>query len=333
MILMILMFCISAVQSQNSWDVIYHQTQICAVTGSAVTISCRFSPPIRDRDAVLETLWFLNGRPVGQRSEPDSAGRVQALCGPTACTLRLTDLRESDSGRYRFWFRTDRGSHCGSPGVSLTVTALHVQVMKSENKDVYVSAELSCGSSCSAGLHSFIWIRNGEKIQNENQTVSVPVYSGDTYSCALEGFDEFPSPSVYPPLPPSVSVSPSAEVQEGSSVTLTCSSDANPAASYSWYKEDEEAPRASGQNFIITDVGPEHSGNYSCRAENTRGRQSSTVHLEVKGKFFFLEISVSFSLVMNPKSGKQPAETCPVEVKPAKASWMEDFPVTSLRRD
>uniref|UniRef100_A0A3P9N5Y8 Ig-like domain-containing protein n=1 Tax=Poecilia reticulata TaxID=8081 RepID=A0A3P9N5Y8_POERE len=297
MILMILMFCISAVQSQNSWDVIYHQTQICAVTGSAVTISCRFSPPIRDRDAVLETLWFLNGRPVGQRSEPDSAGRVQALCGPTACTLRLTDLRESDSGRYRFWFRTDRGSHCGSPGVSLTVTGNISLKHKHEDRIFFL-----CGSSCSAGLHSFIWIRNGEKIQNENQTVSVPVYSGDTYSCALEGFDEFPSPSVYPPLPPSVSVSPSAEVQEGSSVTLTCSSDANPAASYSWYKEDEEAPRASGQNFIITDVGPEHSGNYSCRAENTRGRQSSTVHLEVKGQL------ISTNMF-------QFTETCPVEVK------------------
>uniref|UniRef100_A0A3P9N691 Ig-like domain-containing protein n=1 Tax=Poecilia reticulata TaxID=8081 RepID=A0A3P9N691_POERE len=297
MILMILMFCISAVQSQNSWDVIYHQTQICAVTGSAVTISCRFSPPIRDRDAVLETLWFLNGRPVGQRSEPDSAGRVQALCGPTACTLRLTDLRESDSGRYRFWFRTDRGSHCGSPGVSLTVTdpPLPPSVSVSPSAEVQEgsSVTLTCSSDANpAASYSWWNDRKWDFVSKDQHLV------------------------FNPPLPPSVSVSPSAEVQEGSSVTLTCSSDANPAASYSWYKEDEEAPRASGQNFIITDVGPEHSGNYSCRAENTRGRQSSTVHLEVKGKFFFLEISVLF-----------------FEVKPAKASWMEDFPVTSLRRD
>ncbi|KAJ4944320.1 hypothetical protein JOQ06_012864, partial [Pogonophryne albipinna] len=40
------------------------------------------------------------------------------------------------------------------------------------------------------------------------------------------------------PKLPSLSVSPSAEREEGSSVTLTCSSDANPAANYTWYKED-----------------------------------------------------------------------------------------------
>uniref|UniRef100_A0A8D0CSB6 Ig-like domain-containing protein n=1 Tax=Sander lucioperca TaxID=283035 RepID=A0A8D0CSB6_SANLU len=66
------------------------------------------------------------------------------------------------------------------------------------------------------------------------------------------------------PKLPSVSVSPSAEIVEGSSVTLTCSSDANPAANYTWYKENEDSPKASGQIFTITDVRPEHSGNYYC---------------------------------------------------------------------
>ncbi|XP_072239824.1 cell adhesion molecule CEACAM6-like [Leuresthes tenuis] len=84
----------------------------------------------------------------------------------------------------------------------------------------------------------------------------------------------------YAPKLPSVSVRPS-EVEEGSSVTLTCSSDANPAAQYTWYKEEEESPKASGQNFTITDVRPEHSGNYSCEAQNTRGSQRSTVALTV----------------------------------------------------
>uniref|UniRef100_A0A3B3UPX7 Ig-like domain-containing protein n=1 Tax=Poecilia latipinna TaxID=48699 RepID=A0A3B3UPX7_9TELE len=258
---------------QGSCPVIYHQTQICAVTGSAVTISCSFSPPARDPDAVLETQWFLNGRPVGLRPEPDSAGRVQTLCGPTACTLRLTDLRESDSGRYRFWFRTNHGSCCGSPGVSLNVTG-----------------NISLPRVCKSISVSSWFLR--DILNQTSASVSVSVHPADSFSCSVKGnqanntFSLTMLPPADPPLPPSVSVSPSAEVQEGSSVTLTCSSDANPAASYSWYKEDEESPRASGQTFIITDVRPEHSGNYSCRAENTRGRQSSTVHLEVKGQLF-----------------------------------------------
>uniref|UniRef100_A0A3P9CD63 Ig-like domain-containing protein n=1 Tax=Maylandia zebra TaxID=106582 RepID=A0A3P9CD63_9CICH len=84
-----------------------------------------------------------------------------------------------------------------------------------------------------------------------------------------------------PPRLPSVSVSPSAEIVEGSSVTLTCSSDANPAANYTWYKEDDESPKASGQNFTITDIQPEHSGSYYCVAQNSRGHQNSILQLDV----------------------------------------------------
>ncbi|XP_059190245.1 Fc receptor-like protein 3, partial [Centropristis striata] len=103
----------------------------------------------------------------------------------------------------------------------------------------------------------------------------------DDVSCALKGHEEFPSPPVYAPRLPSVSVSPSAEIVEGSSVTLTCSSDANPAANITWYKENEDSVKASGQIFTITDFRAEHSGNYYCEAQNSRGRHNSTLHLTV----------------------------------------------------
>ncbi|XP_035856052.1 B-cell receptor CD22-like isoform X2 [Sander lucioperca] len=93
------------------------------------------------------------------------------------------------------------------------------------------------------------------------------------------------------PKLPSVSVSPSAEIVEGSSVNLTCSSDANPAANYTWYKENEDSPKASGQIFTITDFRAEHSGNYYCEAQNRRGRQNSTLHLIV--------VAGSSTMIMN----------------------------------
>ncbi|XP_033985993.1 B-cell receptor CD22-like isoform X3 [Trematomus bernacchii] len=85
----------------------------------------------------------------------------------------------------------------------------------------------------------------------------------------------------YAPKLPSVSVSPSAEIEEGSSVTLTCSSDANPAAKYTWYKKNEDSPKASGQIYNITDFRAEHSGSYYCGAQNKLGRSNSTLHLSV----------------------------------------------------
>ena len=70
-------------------------------------------------------------------------------------------------------------------------------------------------------------------------------------------------------------------------MTLTCSSDANPAANYTWYKENEDSPQASGQKFIISDVKLEHSGNYYCEAQNKRGRHNNTLHFNVvAGKSF-----------------------------------------------
>ncbi|XP_062420487.1 B-cell receptor CD22-like [Pungitius pungitius] len=66
-------------------------------------------------------------------------------------------------------------------------------------------------------------------------------------------------------------------MMEGGSVTLTCSADANPAANYTWYKENEDSPRASGQMFTITDFRAEHSGNYYCEAQNEMGRSNSTL--------------------------------------------------------
>ncbi|XP_036070099.1 B-cell receptor CD22-like [Oryzias melastigma] len=69
------------------------------------------------------------------------------------------------------------------------------------------------------------------------------------------------------------------EILEDSSVTLTCSCDANPAANYTWFKKDEDSPKASGPNWTISDFRAELSGVYYCEAENRRGRIQSSLHL------------------------------------------------------
>ncbi|MEQ2198849.1 hypothetical protein XENOCAPTIV_019437, partial [Xenoophorus captivus] len=151
---------------QHAWGVVYTQTQICAVKGSTVDISCTYSYQSRGDDPEdLQTLWFSKGGeggPVDLVTHPDYSGRVLYLCDPPVCTLRITDLRESDSAQYKFSFRTKRGgSSTGPPGVTLSVTALQVQLMKSEYKQNYTRAELKCQSSCQPDHQSYIWIKNG----------------------------------------------------------------------------------------------------------------------------------------------------------------------------
>lgn len=89
-------------------------------------------------------------------------------------------------------------------------------------------------------------------------------------------------------------VSPSGEIVEGGSVTLTCHSDANPAADYTWYKEDGDSPIASGQNLTLSNITFKHSGNYYCDAHNIRGRRNATYfHVNVvASKLIILCLSV-----------------------------------------
>uniref|UniRef100_A0A671TFZ4 Ig-like domain-containing protein n=1 Tax=Sparus aurata TaxID=8175 RepID=A0A671TFZ4_SPAAU len=80
------------------------------------------------------------------------------------------------------------------------------------------------------------------------------------------------------PKLPSVSMSPSAEIVEGSSVTLTCSSDANPAAYYTWYKKNGDPdlrPLSKEPQLVFSSIQSSDSGEYYCTAENELGRKMS----------------------------------------------------------
>ena len=76
------------------------------------------------------------------------------------------------------------------------------------------------------------------------------------------------------------SVSPSGDIVEGSSVTLTCISDANPPVqSYTWYRKNESAMStiATQQVYSISRASSEHAGLYYCQAKSVHGATNSTV--------------------------------------------------------
>ncbi|XP_070684145.1 B-cell receptor CD22-like [Pempheris klunzingeri] len=284
------------VGGQSCNRVTYTHRSICALKGSSVDISSTYS----SSGSITSKLWFspershqwvYQSQPEDLSEDPQYAGRVQVLeTEGGRSTLRITELTERDSAQYHFKFTAGSFDWRSSlPGTTLTVTALQVQVTTTTDHQLYTEAELKCHSSCSpAGRLSFVWFKNGQKnMTEETSSYKDNFYPGDKISCAFKGREDYRSPSVYAPRLPSVSVSPSAEIVEGSSVTLTCSSDANPAANYTWYKEDEDSPTASGQIFTITDFRAEHSGNYYCEARNKIGFQKSALYLNVLGGTFF----------------------------------------------
>ncbi len=80
-----------------------------------------------------------------------------------------------------------------------------------------------------------------------------------------------------------MSISPSGEIVEGASVTLSCSSDSNPPAEISWFKGGTTV--GSGKIYSISNISSYHSGEYKCKSINEHGKTYSAVTLNVICKF------------------------------------------------
>uniref|UniRef100_A0AAZ3S353 Ig-like domain-containing protein n=1 Tax=Oncorhynchus tshawytscha TaxID=74940 RepID=A0AAZ3S353_ONCTS len=151
------------------------------------------------------------------------------------------------------------------------------------------SVTLTCSSDANPPVQSYTWWykKNGGDYQSMTgpQHVFNQIQSSDTgeYYCESQnemGTDMSRTINMdvkYGPKTTSVSVSPSGEIVEGSSVTLTCSSDANPPVDkYTWYFQNETFLNGCGQMYNISNFKSEDSGHYHCEAWNRRGSRNST---------------------------------------------------------
>uniref|UniRef100_A0A3Q3L105 B-cell receptor CD22 n=1 Tax=Mastacembelus armatus TaxID=205130 RepID=A0A3Q3L105_9TELE len=308
--------CVTAVRGH--WAVTYTSTQVCAIKGSTVNIQCSYRYPsrIQGHDTVVQKeFWQTTIVPE------DLTTRVQYQCEDKTCTLTIRDLRETDSAQYNFRFITNQpgGKYSGSPGVTLTVRALQLQVHVSRStvNQFPPWIELTCHSSCQLPDHtSYVWYRNEQKAEGEKRYFHLQtVDPADRYYCAIKGPEGFPSSPVYAPKLLSVSVSPSAEIVEGSSLTLTCSSDANPAAKHTWYKRNHTLLSKEPQ-LLFNSIQSTDSGEYYCTAENDLGKTTSGsifIHVAYPPKLLSVSVSPSAEIV----EGSSVTLTCSSDANPA----------------
>ncbi|KAF4118135.1 hypothetical protein G5714_000186 [Onychostoma macrolepis] len=280
---------------------------ICALKDSSVIMNCTFTYPTGYQ--IMKVFWTkttvknADNEFPDLSEDPEYSQRLQYLGDKQQnCTIRLSHVTQKDEHKYYFRFTTDNPTvkWLGKSGVTLAVTDL--QVESPERVTEGDSVRLTCKSSCALTEGAtFIWYRNSqpltERRDRNNQLLLQSVRREDAgrYSCALHGHT-YISPAVqlsvtYAPKSVSVSISPSGEIVEGDSVTLSCSSDSNPPAEISWFKGGTFV--GSGRIYSISNISSDHSGEYKCKSRNIHGEKySDAVTLNIM--YPLKSISVSF---------------------------------------
>ncbi|KAG9262703.1 B-cell receptor CD22-like isoform X1 [Astyanax mexicanus] len=331
--LMVLLI-VNGVGAQYGWGVIYKPEYICALKGSNVTMSCTYSYPW---DHTVKTAFWSKELvrgvdPPDLLKEEQYKSRAQYIGNKDHdCSLSLSDVRESDQSKYYFRFITDKegGKYQGRGGVYLSVTGLQVEVPERVMEGDKVT--LTCKTSCRlTDRTSFTWYRNEKYISsstNQLHLQSVSRENRDRYSCGAWSWNlfspEIPLDVLYGPKSISVSISPSGKIVEGSSVTLTCSSDGNPPVEYYWYKGTSLVTK--GENFTLNNISSVNSEGYKCKSSNTHGEKYSDA-VTLKVLYPPKNTSVSISPSGEIVEGSSVTLTCSSDGNPPvqKYTWFKD---------
>nr|XP_029482644.1 sialoadhesin-like isoform X1 [Oncorhynchus nerka]XP_029482653.1 sialoadhesin-like isoform X1 [Oncorhynchus nerka] len=231
-------------------------------------------------------------------------------------------------------YKQQAGKSDKSSKTDLTVTVLY----SPKNTSVSVSPSgsvvegryvtLTCSSNANPAVWRYNWYRViGEQVStvwaSRTLTVQVPADYSYFYCEAINDHGTKKSSVIqlngmYPPKNTSVSVSPSGSVVEGSSVTLTCNSNANPAVkNYTWYRVNgtEAVLLGSGESFTL-DSKASDSGEYCCEALHALGKEKATV-VQLDIQFPPKNTSLSVSPSSSVAEGSSVTLTCSSNANPA----------------
>ncbi|KAK1806726.1 hypothetical protein P4O66_005225 [Electrophorus voltai] len=268
--------------------------------GESVTLTCSSE----GAPAVESFAWFREGE---SGSMPDSFKPE----------LRLWSLDYRDHGEYFCVARNSLGTDRSQPVlVNITYSPKNMKVLLSPEGDIVegYSVNLTCLSNANPPVQKYAWYKVGGGqpwAKDLSQNLTFPSvrshHQGQYYCTAWNVFGMGTSSSVtlsvlYAPKNTSVLALPSSVIEAGGSLTLTCSSQANPAVeNYTWHRLNaaDSWETRSGPSYTIAEVSAGASGQYYCKARNRIGAHSSpilTVRVRGRLKVMALASAVGVSL-------------------------------------
>ncbi|KAK6312344.1 hypothetical protein J4Q44_G00180080 [Coregonus suidteri] len=278
----------------SNWLVEYQQKEICAVTGSSVVIPCTYKYPVM---LIVEKVMWSHGRKqsfdgpfiIDSNNTTHAATKFEYVGNKVHnCSLQIHQVEQRDSGEYAFRFETNKGGKwTGQNGAKLNVSELIISMTTPKVHGPIKEGDcvnLTCMNNCSSAV---MWFKNRKPLQEESSTLylrDISFQDSGNYSCSPKHHNRPLSDVIrvnveYGPRNTSFSVWPSSEVLEGSDVTLTCNSNANPALNYTWFKIDGDSCLEMVYQAELRFNGTQtsNSGKYFCVVSNKHGRQNSTI--------------------------------------------------------
>ncbi|XP_058867260.1 B-cell receptor CD22-like isoform X4 [Acipenser ruthenus] len=245
--------------------------------GDHVTLSCSSNA----NPAVSRYTWFkVKGDNITEKSVEQD--------------LTFTDINPSDSGLYYCEARNEHGAE-NSTAVQLNVaySPKNTSVLINPSGEIHEGdhVTLSCSSNANPAVSRYTWFEvKGDNITEKSVEqyltfTDINLNDSGLYYCearnehGAENSTAVQLNVAYPPKNTSVLINPSGEIHEGDHVTLSCSSNANPAVSrYTWFevKGNNITEKSVEQNLTFTDINPSDSGLYYCEARNEHGTENST---------------------------------------------------------
>uniref|UniRef100_A0A8C1HA56 Zmp:0000000650 n=1 Tax=Cyprinus carpio carpio TaxID=630221 RepID=A0A8C1HA56_CYPCA len=307
---------------------------IQALNGSCVIIKCRFE--IHEQydknltESAAKGLWFKDGDKTNDHlvlnsTDPQPSrfnGKITGNLHEKNCTTIFYNVSSKHTGRY--YFRIESG---GLKYFYTMNTSINTLPPNPQCSCMWSRRSLRCSAEtlCSSPPPTLTWSstpriplsessRLEELISDLNFTATHRQHRV-TFTCTITyqlqdetktAQDNITLHVQYSPKNTSVSVLPSSSVLEGSSVTLTCSSDANPAVNYTWSRESEGQMEQlqTGDTLTFNRTDLKHRGWYYCTAQNQHGTQNSSVMLDIQCEYYIqpiLPCHINYQLKVNYK--------------------------------
>uniref|UniRef100_A0A8W8KZ99 Ig-like domain-containing protein n=1 Tax=Magallana gigas TaxID=29159 RepID=A0A8W8KZ99_MAGGI len=266
-------------------------------TGNAATVTV--SPPTQSvlqkstaiiqciinnaNPGVTEVLWEKISS--GTTSSVIVTGRFNGST-PSLPNLIISDLQPSDAGTYYCSARNAIGTSRSSTGSNLIVTGAvpnNVQIVGATSRTVNLGGSLTLQCSGQGNpAPTLSWIFSSST-SDATEVGTGTTYSitnaqrtnGGTYVCrGTNSLGSTDSQGVtvdvqYAPIDARTDAQKSLTAAVGSTVSLVCAVDANPVASYEWYRNSQ--PVSNQRQYTFTLSSPDLVGSYTCKATNSRG--------------------------------------------------------------